>query len=148
MRLKAAECRYFLMVLHCLLENLWEKASPHAVLRLQCVTCMVNCYFEINNWDELRSPARLGQECRKRLLLFSEVKTSVGMHNRWDFIPKHHLWQHLCESSFTNPKFEWVYLDEDDIGKAARLARGVNQQHFHTAFMERYRAGFRWDPTP
>ena len=63
---------------------------------------------------------------------------------RWAFLPKHHFWLHLCEQCSCNPKLEWNYGDEGEIGQAAAFARGSTATCFETTFIERGRICFEW----
>ena len=45
---------------------------------------------------------------------------------------------HLLEGSITNPKDEWNYSDESEIGDAIGLAQKVLAQHMSTALIKRY----------
>ena len=43
----------------------------------------------------------------------------------WKFSPKHHLFLHLCEVQavqYGNPRFYWVYADEDVVGRLIEVA--------------------------
>ena len=47
----------------------------------------------------------------------------------WKFSPKHHLFQHLCEwqsSECGNPRYYWVYADEDLVGKIISIAHSCH----------------------
>ena len=47
----------------------------------------------------------------------------------WEFSPKHHLFQHLCEwqgPEQGNPRFFWVYFDEDLVGKIIEMAHSCH----------------------
>ena len=59
----------------------------------------------------------------------------------WKFTPKFHLFLHLCEwqaVEYGNPRFWWVYMDEDLVGRLIEVAHGC-----HPATMA-VTAMFKW----
>ena len=47
----------------------------------------------------------------------------------WKFSPKHHLVLHLCEwqaLDYGNPKYYWVYADEDLVGHMIEVAHSCH----------------------
>ena len=66
------------------------------------------------------------------------MTTSSGV-----WYPKHHLFVHVCEHTQTtgiNPKLEWCYGDESEIGEAAALAKRCHANHLGSQLLEKYRA--------
>ena len=145
MKLKAAEGRYMLPIVHRLLQVLWETDSEHARLRLQCIAALDAAYAKLAHWQgDSASAFELGSLARRHLLKYGELQRLVDSGLRWAFLPKHHLWLHLCEQCSCNPRLEWNYGDEDEIGQAAAFARGSHAASFETAFIERGRICFEW----
>ena len=144
LKCKAAESRYLLPIVFHALECLWDKKDEYEHLRYNCVQSLSACYNEIANWvSDGSSRARLGKYARQHLLLYGELskKTPKG---RWHLIPKHHLFLHLAEEGGANPRLEWNYMDESEIGDAAKFALHCSAKHFAKAFIERYALCFRW----
>ena len=144
MKLKAAQSRLFLEILYETLDKYWEKDSEYAKVRFACLVHLRDTYQEIANWDNDLSPQRLGASCRKHLILIKELKRMKNQPLRWEFIPKHHLWIHLCEEASNSPILEWAYCDESEIGKAVKAAKHTSLAFFETSYMERYRTSYRW----
>ena len=115
-------------VVLCLLQKLWEHDSQHAQVRLQCIGALNDCYELLQNWAGEPSALQLGSLARRHLLLYGELQRLTASGLRWSFLPKHHLWLHLCEQCSCNPRLEWNYGDEDEIGQAAAFARGVERR--------------------
>ena len=145
LKLKAAEGRHTLPIVLCLLQKLWEHDSKHAQVRLQCIDALNSCYEKLASWvgDEV-SAFELGSLARRHLLLYAELQRLTASGMRWSFLPKHHLWLHLCERCQCSPRMEWNYADEDEIGQAATFARTTRPLHFERAFLERGRVCFEW----
>ena len=45
---------------------------------------------------------------------------------------------HLAEGAVVNPRLEWNYGDENEIGTAVGLAKVTNSKHMATQLLERY----------
>ena len=70
MKLKAAEGRYFLRVLHVMLRDFFDKSESHDILRFNCVDALVQVYREMDHWgDGGVSSVRMATLSRKHLLL-------------------------------------------------------------------------------
>ena len=97
------------------------------------------CYEEIANWKcDGSSRQLLIRTGRRHLMLYAELGKLFPNNHKYALYPKHHLWQHLLEDDTVNPRLEWNYSDEDEIGQAATFAKATNSQFFETAFIERY----------
>ena len=95
------------------------------------------CYLEMEDWGPT-SPQSLAGFARKHLLLYKELHLTSPAASLWQFVPKHHLWLHCAEITSTNPRVEWNYCDEDEIGSAVVIGTQVNPAHVHTRLLERY----------
>ena len=138
MRTKATEGRRFLPILIGMLQRFFPCDNERGMLVLQCCQAMCRCYLELRNWTA-DSPIRLERAARQHLLLYCQLGDLEEEGSiMWRIYPKHHL---LCHVSMTktNPALLWNYADEDEIGKAACLARRCNPKWLHVALLERYR---------
>ena len=54
----------------------------------------------------------------------------------------HHLFIHVAEGAVTNPRDEWNYGDEAEIGVAAKHAAASKVAHLPVHLMQRYRSTF------
>ena len=141
LKLKAAEGRYFIPVLRELLRSCFGLHTEHQRLRFNCLEQLHLVYKEMENWhDDGSSTQRFRKHAMRHLLLYGELnKNSVakGDYLCWKLVPKHHLFSH--QYGYQNPKSEWCYAMESDIGEAAKICKAaVNVQHLHTAFISRY----------
>ena len=55
----------------------------------------------------------------------------------------HHLFAHVCDVVETNPREEWNYMDEAEIGHGVLLAQQTNVNYIPSVMMTRYRVAFR-----
>ena len=143
MKLKAAEGRYFVKVLEYILKNLVACDTEHQKLRLHCVSALVSVYAEIKNWvSDGSSAARVADLGRRHLLLYRELHDTRASDRFWRIYPKHHIFAHTATRLRANPKLEWNYSDESEIGLGAAVAKTANQAWLETALIRRYRATF------
>ena len=141
--LKAAQGRYFLKVLHHMLGNLVDRTTDHAKLRYNCVSALVEVYKEMEHdaWkNDGSSNLRVADCGRRHLLLYAELSGLSRDSRKWRLYPKHHLMDHVAGRCVVNPRLEWNYLDEAEIGVAAVLASVSNQSTIETELLQRYRA--------
>ena len=142
---KAAEGRKLLPVVVFILQNFVPCDGGHEKLRMQCAINLLKVYEELAAWvdkDGL-SLANMKKYGMRHLLLYAELargQERIGESLLWALLPKHHLFAHVVQDMSCNPKNTWAYRLEDEIGKAADLAAGVNIEHMHTAFIMRLRA--------
>ena len=142
MRLKAGEARYFLPVLTAMLTDAFPVVSPVEQLRLDCCRAMCRMYAVLRRWSPDESPGDLERYCRQHLLLYRTLHDMQPEGSlQWWIYPKHHMSMHVCMTR-VNPADLWNYMDEDEIGRAAALAKHSNEAHLHTALIERYRLHF------
>ena len=73
LKLKAAESRYMLVVLHFILHNFMPPETPHEVLVLECVDALAGCYetMKPERWslDPFRSSLNLQRMIQRYLVL-------------------------------------------------------------------------------
>ena len=139
---KAAENRHFLPVLREMLARCFAIETAHDRLRYHCVDALYRCYAELETWCPEQSPHRLAKHARQHLLLFVELRKQCTDPLLWNLYPKHHLFAHVAESAITNPRLEWNYADESEIGSAVGQARVTNVQHLPVQLIQRYRDSF------
>ena len=97
--------------------------SVHAANRFHCVEALHECYQEMEQWDPRTSPGRLGVLARRHLLLWATLQDIANDPLLWCFYPKHHMWLHCAEQcGAINPRSEWNYSDESEIGAATLAA--------------------------
>ena len=139
LKLKAAEGRRLLPVLREALATCFEITSPHQILRLHCVDSLLECYRTMQEWEERSAPAAdLAAAGRRYLLQCRSLRDLSTVSLRLNLYPKHNLLVHLLDGSTANPKDEWNYSDESEIGDAIGLAQKVLAQHMSTALIKRY----------
>ena len=139
---KAAESRHFLPIVLQVLSVCFPVDTVHERSRFHCVEALNLCYKEMEDWQASTSPERLGQLARRHLLLWAELQQECEGTNTWALYPKHHMFLHCAESSSTNPRLEWNYGDESEIGAAALVVGAVNVASLPVGLMQRYRATF------
>lgn len=137
---KAAEARHVLPVMCHMLLNFFDYTTQHAALRYQCSKHLLDCFELLDNWVDGTSQRKLGEHGRKHLLLWKELRNEATDDNMWAEYPKHHLMLHIVEHARVNPKAEWNYGDENEIGKAAQLHTQCNVRYSNTTCMQKYRA--------
>lgn len=144
MRLKAAKGRHFVKVLYHMLQNFFPASSDHDELRENCVKALVKVYEEIDNWtDDGSSSLNIATHGRRHLLLYKQLSDSAEHWTSWNTYPKHHLFAHVVSRCADNPKLEWNYADESEMGLSAAVARMANQGAVETALLRRYRITFK-----
>ena len=144
MRLKAAQGRYFLKVLHHMLQRLLPLTSDHEILRFNCVDALFKVYRELDEWkDDGSSTHNVATLGRHHLLLYFELNRNSADETKWHLYPKHHLFAHVVSRCSVNPKLEWNYLDENEMGIATSAAAVSNQSTMHTTLLNRYCVTFK-----
>ena len=92
--------------------------SEHDQWRRGCCQ-LLNRFYEIlasqPQFLSTEAKTELGEVGPLLLQLYSKLSGEALEHNRrmWKMAPKFHLFQHLCQTSFLNPRFCWTYGDED-----------------------------------
>ena len=145
-RFKAAQGRCFLKVLHHMLGNLFAKTTEHQHLRYNCVSALVQVYeeMEVDTWkDDGSSSFKIADWGRQHLLLYVELNIASGSELKWRLYPKHHLFDHSVGKCTVNPRLEWNYADEAEMGVSAVMASVSNQEYLETALLPRYRSTFK-----
>ena len=59
----------------------------------------------------------------------------------YHMIPKFHLMIHIFEDSVDNPRDEWCYIDESEIGSCAQMASHLHATALQRSLIKRYRVG-------
>lgn len=143
LKLKAAEGRHFLPIAKKMLETCFDCTSPHARLRLTCAAELCFVYQELEQWEDGGvSSARLALHGRRHLLAYAELCKQSANKKRWQMYPKHHLFCHVVEEARRNPRLDWCYSDEAEIGTAVELAKFAFTPTIPTRLLEKYRATF------
>ena len=143
LKLKAAEARHFLPIMKEIIRTCLPADSAHQVLRLQCVDSLLCCYQEMEHWDQRSSPERFATAGKRHLLLLVHLRGESEDPLRWALYPKHHLLIHLIEGAVVNPRLEWNYRDESEIGDAVAMSHNTSSRHVCTALVGRYRNTFK-----
>lgn len=105
LKLKAAEGRYCLPLVRHMLEHCFPTDTLYAKTRLLCVGHLCKCYAELDNWvDGGESRLRLASHARKHVVLYQELSRLSTDELMWHMYPKHHLFVHVAETSYVNPR--------------------------------------------
>ena len=142
LKTKAAQGRRLVPIVREMLATCIPVESPHERLRLNCVAAIAGCYSEMEQWVPASSPQALSKYTRRFLLLCCQLRNTSSNVALWCLCIKQNLLAHLGERALTNPRKEWSYLDEAEIGDAVLQARFVNRRHLPVQLIERYRATF------
>ena len=121
LRAKAAESRYLCPIVLEILKHCFPSSSPYATLRIQCLEALNDCYRTFDDWQGAESTRRLGELGRRHIVLLMELQNTCGLAKLYLVQPKHHLFVHLCERAWANPRIEWCYGDESEIEVAIRI---------------------------
>ena len=95
-----------------------------------CATALLKVYEEMEptTWqDDGSSTAKVADLGRQHLLLYAQLSEASADDTKWRVYPKHHLFAHVVSRCLANPRLEWNYLDEAEMGVAAVLASVSNQ---------------------
>ena len=64
------------------------------------------------------------------VILYNALSVEAASQRRkvWKFVPKFHLWVHLCEiqAALFNPKAFWTYADEDMVGQLVEVSKSCH----------------------
>ena len=134
--------RKFLPILRRALEKYFACESDIERQRLNCLAALCSCYDVMADWDVSTSPQQLATFAKRHLLLYKELGRSCDDPLMWGLYPKHHLFLHLAEGAVTNPRLEWNYSEESEIGSAVIHAKAVNKKHVAVQLLNRYRGVF------
>ena len=111
-----------------------DTGSPRDRRRVAVAQLLINCYNIIHDEGMFMSEAArrdLPEIGRRLCSIYGQLsaEASSAERKRWRFSPKHHLFQHLCEwqgPEDGNPRFFWVYFDEDLVGKIIEVAHSCH----------------------
>ena len=141
-KVTSAEGRHFLPILVDMLSTTFSCATAHAQLRLSCAKALLGCYHELEHWVPGESPHKLATHARQHLLLYCRLRQESVSDRMWNLFPKHHLLIHVAEGAVTNPRLEWNYGDESEIGLAVKEAMASHKVFLPVHLIQRYRATF------
>ena len=112
----------------------FNSGSLHDRRRCAVVDDLVRFYEIVNDGDRVLSGeakaelATLGQRlCGIYACLSDEALQNDA--KLWHFVPKFHLFFHLCthqSQDFGNPRFYWCYADEDMVGHMVEVAKSCH----------------------
>jgi hypothetical protein len=146
LKLKAAEGRH-LVPLTLKILKLFPMNSDHASSRFHCLDHMNSIYLEMepSTWNDVTSPAVISKLGRQFCILYSQI--CVDLHDqglnewygRWRVLPKHHMFCHVVDDVHGNPRISWCYMDEHEIGVAAKSAGSLHPHTLPKIVMEKYR---------
>ena len=140
MKLKAAEGRHCLPVLRFMM-RFFDTQSAHATLRYQCVNALCLVCAQMDRWQDGGGvPFCIARWGRKHIMLYAELSSNSDCSNSWHMYPKHHVVVHVVECCRVNPKLEWNYKDESEIGDVAHMACIANYSWICLKLLERYNA--------
>jgi len=146
LKLKAAEGRHMLPITTMILENFMPAPiTDHDKNRLLCTQAINKVYNELeeSRWDPETSPAIIREFTSKHLLLYAELSKEAletcVYGTFWRLYPKHHLFYHVIHDSEDNPRSDWCYTDEHEIGNAVSVAEKLHVSTLATEIIERYR---------
>ena len=139
LKLKAAELRRFVPVLKHMLKNHFSCTTPRQGARLNCLHHLDACYREMEDgaWNDDTSQAVVADHTRKFLMLYKQMQDGRLDMKCWNLYPKHHIMVH-CVQKLVNPKAEWCYSDESEIGTAGTVAQSMHKVHLHTHMIPRH----------
>ena len=95
------------------------------LLRFYDLLCENNQFLTPEAKSELPELGRSLSELYSSLA----AETAATGSKMWKSLPKLHLFQHLCEwqaPEFGNPRFWWVYADEDFVGQFIDVAESCH----------------------
>ena len=112
----------------------YDTGSPHDRRRVGVCQALVDFYGILESEKQLLTEAaktalpRIGQ---RLTVLYSQLSSEAARDGAmlWSMSPKHHLFLHLCEHQaihYGNPKFYYVYADEDLVGHMIEVAHSCH----------------------
>jgi hypothetical protein len=105
-------------------------------------------YYEMepSKWDRSKSKGVIVKLYAQFMSMYVEINRYKREHvcpydTFYRVYPKMHLMSHVVESSPDNPRDEWTYLDESEIGDAATVAATLHPKGMERSLMARYCVG-------
>ena len=139
LRLKAADARRFVPILHFILEKFLPRETEHDVMRCLCFGHLRECYLVIDHWaDGGESSRLLVFHGRRFLMLYCELRRASTSPALWRLYPMFHFFAHNIENARSNPRDSWSYARESIIGDASAIAAGCNVNAIRYSLMSRY----------
>ena len=146
LKVKAAEARYALKVFRHMLPKFFPAESPREKLREDMIEALAMAYdvMDPEYWDDESSPLELSRWGHRHLSLYHDLSHDALINlciygTFWNIYPKHHLCCHIFGESQTNPRDEWNYEDESEIGKCSQAAELLHPKTLHRSLIERHR---------
>ena len=147
LKIKAAESRYFLPVLHYMLRHYVDMDTPHKELRFHCLDAINTMYKKMK--AKPFKGVDVATYARKYLILYAQLgKEALDERQHledgwvhWRWYPKHHLFSHFEEEVQTSgsPLLNWCYSDESFIGEEVRVAEKSHASTMHRLLADKAR---------
>ena len=127
----------------CILDSGGCKVQTASIMNM-----VVSTLYAEGFWVPAERGQRLGQMLRRFLVLYNRC-ASAALHknlNRFALVPKCHMLSHQAEDMISQSQTsEWVVnplstgnqMQEDYIGRPARLSRRVHASKMHTRVIQR-----------
>ena len=107
--------------------------STHSSRRIAVARLLDRFYSIIKSHDLFLPPdaiAELKTLGKQLVILYNALSVAAASEKRktWKFVPKFHLWVHLCEiqAELFNPRAFWTYSDEDLVGQLVEVAKSCH----------------------
>lgn len=112
----------------------FNTGTLHDRRRVALAELLVEFYKILQSEDMFLNPdarVRLPELGYDLCMLYSNLADEAARNGvkGWKFSPKHHLMLHLCEwqgPEYGNPRFYWVYADEDLVGRLIEVAHSCH----------------------
>ena len=120
----------------------WENQRNIAIVLL----CDIYSEMEPDNWKPVISKQFIVAQYHRFYHLYLEVNRYMRENvcrfgTRYHLTPKFHLLIHIFEDAAGNPRDEWCYTDESEIGACAEMAGNLHANSLQRTLLERYRVG-------
>ena len=124
----------------------FNSGSPHDQRKLALAKLLEQFYSIVASEDMFLSETakrELPRMGRQMMGLYSALSIeAAGKHERlWKMTPKFHCFQHLMEwqsVEVCNPRFYWVYADEDLMGHISEIAQSTHVRTMHEVVMYKW----------
>ena len=130
-RIKAAETRHLVPILHDIWRQLHDSASQYDLQVLECLRCLTDFYDVLSVHHEYALPVAVVNSLNASLqgvignYRMLSLWARAANVRRWHEVPKHHYVQHICmqmSATHQNPKYAWCYPDEDFMGLVKQIS--------------------------
>ena len=145
LKAKAAATRHLAKFAHELAAT-HDDGTPHDRRRLAAMQCLVRFYEILASEGQFMTAAaktELPALGTNLCVVYSQLAAEAAAKRQkfWDMTPKVHIFQHLCEwqaPEVGNPRFYWVYADEDLVGHMIEVAESSHARTMASTAM------FKW----